>query len=133
MSPDQIALAIKLAIAAAVLSVAFGGGWAVNGWRLGTQLEHAKAQRDQAIAQGTVLAEGVKSCSAGVDRLAKSSEAAIVHTQKLLEEAKRLRNGGANQVKKIEELLAKKPPAGAGCEDAWRELEEIFRKAGAAS
>lgn len=43
-------LAVKALAVAAALSVAFGAGWAVNGWRLGTELAESKAARSDELA-----------------------------------------------------------------------------------
>lgn len=125
-----------LYIAAAVFAIgtATGGAaaWTLNGWRLGVKVEHAERERDQALTQGKVLAEATEACSRGVDAAHKAAAGAVITGKLLLAEAQRLTAGTQNQVKRVEELLAKKPPPGADCRDAWRELEEISRKAGAA-
>lgn len=56
---------IKAAIVAGAVVVGFGGGWAVNGWRLGTKVESLKAEHlqtvaDAATAAGLQLAEATR-------------------------------------------------------------------------
>lgn len=52
-------LAAKALAAAAALGLAFGTGWVVNGWRLGTELAEAKASRASEMAKDaqTALAD----------------------------------------------------------------------------
>lgn len=47
---------IKLVVGAAVLSAAFGAGWAANGWRLHAELADAKAARADEITQASQVA-----------------------------------------------------------------------------
>ncbi len=129
MTPEQIKLAVQLGIAALVLVAAAAAGWTLNGWRLGTALEHAQRERDQALDQGKVLAQGVQACSAGVEEVQKVASDAIATSKGLLAKAQELAAGAQQQVRKIDDLLAKQPPPGAGCEAAWKEIETL-RKAG---
>lgn len=61
------------AIAAAIIG--FGGGWASNGWRLGSKVTTLTTERDK-------YAQGVETCNASVDDLkakgaANEAQAAI--------------------------------------------------------
>jgi hypothetical protein len=61
--------AIAAAIAAAIIG--FGGGWSVNGWRLGSKVTTLTAERDG-------YAQGVETCNAKVEEanaLGKSIQA----------------------------------------------------------
>ena len=49
-------LAAKLIGAALILAAAFGAGWAVNGWRLKTDLAELKASRAEEITQASQVA-----------------------------------------------------------------------------
>lgn len=41
---------LRLVAAAAALAVSFGAGWAVNGWRVGSQVDKLKADQSAALA-----------------------------------------------------------------------------------
>lgn len=49
----------RLAIAAAILSLAFAAGWSVNGWRMSATVERLKAENAERIAKGWQTAEKV--------------------------------------------------------------------------
>jgi hypothetical protein len=49
----------RTAIAAAILSLAFGAGWFVNGWRLSGNIERLKRENAEKIAKGWETAEKV--------------------------------------------------------------------------
>jgi hypothetical protein len=67
VTPDQIKLCVQLAIAAVLLAGAAWAGWAINGWRLGAELERTKGERD-------LVTSAANACSAGVDLAKKTSE-----------------------------------------------------------
>lgn len=129
LTPDQVKLAVKLGVAVLALGAAFYGGWAVNGWRLGTKIEHTERERDAALTQGKVLAEGVRTCSSSIELAHDVATKAVDAGRAMLAEAKRLTAGAQGQVKRLDELLSKPPPPDAGCEDAWKAIE-VNRKAG---
>lgn len=116
--------------AAAVLAGALAG-WTANGWRLGEKLEAQRVQVTALKAQGDVLAASVRTCSESVAQAQKTGAAAVATGQALLAEARRMGAGGRAQAERIEQLLAKPTPSGAGCEQAWDEIERN-RMAGAA-
>jgi hypothetical protein len=126
LTPDQIRLLIRLGIAAIALVAAAAGGWTVNGWRLGEKIQRLEDQSE-------VLVVAVNACSASVEAGEKAGAAAIAQGEQLLAEARRLHAGGTQAVRRIEDLIKKKPPAGpdgkpAGCDEAWAAIES---KAGA--
>lgn len=51
--PPQYRLLAALVLLAVVAALGFGGGWAVNGWRLGTQVATVKQQHAQAVTDAT--------------------------------------------------------------------------------
>lgn len=69
--PPQYRAVAVCAVLAAVAAVGFAEGWAVNGWRLGTQVATLKQEHAQAVAkaQGEALAQ-VKAAQAERDALA---------------------------------------------------------------
>ncbi len=91
-------------------------------WR--GEYREAKAALVTLQAQGEILAESVRACSAGVDEAKKTGEAALEDGRKLLAEARRLAAGGRQQAQRLEQLLAQPTPPGAGCEDAWKEISK---------
>ena len=78
------AVSSRLVIGAAILSLAFGAGWSVNGWRMGrqiaqirldaaqTQLSGYKAAMSALEAQRVRSAEIVAQATAEADRLRKA-------------------------------------------------------------
>lgn len=53
------AVSSRLAIAAAILSLAFAAGWSVNGWRKDKQVAELKREAAERIAKGWQTAEKV--------------------------------------------------------------------------
>ena len=49
-------LAIKALVGAAILSLAFGAGWQVQGWRLKTEISEIKAEHSEENAQRSQVA-----------------------------------------------------------------------------
>lgn len=120
-------LLIGVAIGVPVLlATGFYGGWTLNGWRLGAELAQAEGARDIAIAQGDVLSDSVERCSASVDRLAAAGEQALKTSRSMLEEAKRLQASGDKTIKRLQDLMANPPKS---CDEAWKRLEDEFKKA----
>lgn len=129
----MVMLYVGLAIAAVSAAAAGSAAWTINGWRLGTQLEHAEAQRDLALAQGKVLAAATVSCTDSVAVAKKASDGATALGVQLLAEARRLSAGNQGTVNRLEDLL--KSPAALradgkpkGCDDAWDEIEKDYAK-----
>lgn len=129
MTPDQIKLALQLAIAAIALAAAAAGGWVINGWRMGEKLEAANRELTVYKDQVKVLAAGVQACSKSVEDGARAGQAGVDATHAMLEEAKRLQAQGGQQkvIAKLEQLIAGQEPAGADCNRAWQEIEQAGR------
>lgn len=126
MTPDQVKLLIRLGLVALFALACVAGGWMLNGWRLGKELQRLEDQ-------GRVLVVAVNACAASVENGKRAGDAAIATGQQLLDEARRQAIGGRQAVQRIEALIAKKPPARAdgkpaGCDEAWDKLE-MDRKA----
>lgn len=49
----------RMVIVAAILSLVFGAGWSVNGWRMSATVERLKAENAERIAKGWQTAEKV--------------------------------------------------------------------------
>lgn len=124
-------LQIKALVALAALGAAFVLGWQVNGWRLAGKVERLQADLDAQQRQVEVVANGLAACNAGVDQVKRQGDAAIAQGKAMLAEARRLAAGGREQAARVEALLEKPTPAGAGCEQAWAEIARQ-RPAGAA-
>jgi hypothetical protein len=128
VTPDQIKLCVQLAIAAVLLAGAAWAGWAINGWRLGAELERTKGERDLVTSAATA-------CSAGVDLAKKTSEAAVKGTAVLVAAAERL-NKPAEKIVERTETIIERPMTGeqaADCNWGWGQIEAAPRqKAGAA-
>lgn len=52
----QVSIMVYLAIAAVIFTLGFSSGWAINGWRLGNQLQTLKAEHNQAVAKAALEA-----------------------------------------------------------------------------
>jgi prophage endopeptidase len=87
---------VKLAIAAGALAVAFGAGWAVNGWRVGTKVADLKASHAQAV-ETAATAAAAQLAAAYADRDAKQDELnriaadGLANLKKANDETERLR------------------------------------------
>lgn len=53
MSLDPYMVYIRIGIYALLALLCFGGGWQINGWRLGSELAHVKQEYAQAAQQAT--------------------------------------------------------------------------------
>lgn len=123
MLPLQAKAIAVAAVAVAFLAVAAWGFY----WR-GEALG-ARGERDVAIAQANVLAEGLKTCNAGVDQAKRAGDAAVAAAGELAAAARRLKVPVKETVQRIETVIEKGTPPGAGCEDAWRVIEADRQKA----
>ncbi|TAK45276.1 MAG: hypothetical protein EPO27_10690 [Betaproteobacteria bacterium] len=113
--------ALLIGAAVALITILALTVWGLY-WR--GEYREAKAALVMLEAQSKILAESVRACSAGVAEAKKAGEAAIEDGRKLLAEARRLAAGGRQQAERIERLLAQPTPPGAGCEDAWKDIEK---------
>jgi hypothetical protein len=91
----------------------------------------AEGARDRAEAQLAVVAAAAKACSASVDQAKRVGEAAIAATGTLAAAAARLNAPREKEVQRIETIIEKPTPVGAGCNQAWDELERLRGMAGA--
>ena len=93
MAPTKL----KLAAIGVALVLAFGAGWAVQGWRMGATLakqETAQAKAAQAQTQQALVATETKA-SARIEHAGKQQDNTHVYTQKLRElEAARIADAG---------------------------------------
>lgn len=119
----QALLLCALAMVAACLGLLVYGLW----WR--GEAYSARAERDVAVAQAEVLAGGLKACNAGVDEAKRVGAAAVAAAGELVAAARRLKQPARETVQRIETIIEKGTPAGAGCEDAWRVIEADRQKA----
>lgn len=81
---------VRLAIAAAAASVAFGSGWAVNGWRLNAK--HDREAREVAEVTRVTLAQRTAERDALQARLTASDDAERKKLQEAQDETNRLRD-----------------------------------------
>lgn len=91
----------------------------------------ARGERDRAIDQVKVVSAAAKACTAGVDQAAKVGAAAIAATGELAAAAARLSAPKDKEIHRIETVIQQPAPPGAGCEQAWDEIEKKRRMAGA--
>lgn len=112
----------------AVLALSLCSSWALIE-RAG-RLE-AKATNAYLAAQGQVLAESVKACSAGAEEVKRVGAAAIAGMGGLVDQAKEIAKPKWRTVERIEKIIQSPAPPGAGCEEAWAKIEADAKKAGA--
>ncbi len=122
--------AIYAIAAAGIYAAGAATGWQVNGWRLGVEVAHLEGEVRQAVAQGNILGEAVRTCNAGVEEARVAGQGARALGAQLLDEARRIGAPARAQADRIEALLKKAPPPGADCGEAWAHIQQD-RKAGA--
>jgi len=98
-------------------------------WR--GEAREAKAAVAVFAAQGQVLAGAVKECSAGAAEVKRVGDLAIAGMGGLVDKAEQLAAPKWRTVKEIQTIIEKPAPPGAGCNEAWAELETLHKKAGA--
>lgn len=91
----------------------------------------ARAERDRAIDQAAVLGAAASACTASVEDAKAVAAGALAATEKLVDAARRRSEPARHTVERIETILERPAPPGAGCDRAWDELEHLHRKAGA--
>lgn len=75
--PAPYRAAAVAGLLAACVGLGFAGGWAVNGWRLGTELQADKARHAQAVAKG--LSDAIAQRDAAIkERDAKAAQLAAI-------------------------------------------------------
>lgn len=105
----------QLIVGAVAAALAFGAGWAINGWRYGATLARAEAQHAQVLAQ---LANGTVA-AAQAARAEEARRTAAVEEQRDIAQAKL-------------DGLALELAAGAAVSDRMRrELDALRRRGGA--
>lgn len=117
MTPLQIKLAIA---AAAALAVAALYGWGLY-WR--GEYREVKAVNAVLVGQVAVLADGVRTCNAGVELAKRVGDQAIAVSGALLTEARKKTAPARHTVERIETIIERPAPAGAGCDTAWDAIE----------
>lgn len=102
--------------------------WALleRGWRL-----EAEAKAITLAAQGQIVADAVKQCSAGAAHVKDLGDKAVAAVDELLGRARAIATPKWRTVEKIEMIIERPAPPGVGCEDAWAEIETAHKKAGA--
>lgn len=111
--------------AIALLSLTTWGMWERAG-----RLE-AKATNAYLAAQGQVLAGAVKECSAGAAEVKRVGDLAVAGMGGLVEKAEKMAAPKWQTVKTIQTIIERPAPPGAGCAEAWAEIEALHKKAGA--
>lgn len=106
---------------------------ALTTWALVERLGavQARAERDRALDQVAVISAAAQACSVAVDHAREVGQAAIAATGELLEAAARISAPAVHTVERIEKILERPSPPGAGCDQAWDQIEALQRKAGA--
>lgn len=117
--------------------VAMAAGLGLLTWGLYWRGEYREAQVEITVlqAQTAILADATAACSAGVAEAKKSSDAALRTGAALLAEARKLHGNVPAVVTELRDLISKdRRPDGSAkdCRDAWREIEDLERKAGRA-
>lgn len=120
MIPLPLSPASMLAIAAGVVIAVL---CTTTAWYRGQAIS-AQAERDQARAQVQVLAGSLSSCNAAADAAREAGEKAQAATGELLAAARRLARPAEKTVERIETVIERGTPPGAGCEQAWRVIED---------
>lgn len=119
MTPETLKALITAGIIAGIAAAGFTGGWLINGWRLGTALEHAERERDLVVAQGTVLSGSLQACNVGVETTRKVTDQVLQQGQRLVEMATKVAAGHQDAAARLDALLRSSTPTGAGCREAW--------------
>ena len=118
MIPPQL---IGLGIIA-VLS--FGGGWVLNGWRLGAELAECKGRAEQIESAYLVLADKTKQQNDAVQDLARKGAQAREAGRQASIAAAALEMAQAEQLAALKAKAAAPTPPGKTCADAWTEFRE---------
>lgn len=109
--------------------VAIALWWRGEAYQARAELEKARGERDLAIAQSKILAKSVQACSDGVELAKRSADSAVKLGVQLLAAAKKEHQGARQQADRIEDLMKRPPPDGAGCEQAWDAIEDAIQRA----
>ena len=109
-------------IALAVVALVIAGLAAWGLWWRGEAMQ-ARGERDVAIAQANVLADGLKVCNAGVDQAKRVGDAAVAATAELVKAAQRIKRPAKETVITVEKWLEQPTPKGEDCRHAWARIE----------
>jgi hypothetical protein len=119
----QALLVAALAMLVVILALVVYGLW----WR-GQALE-ARGERDSARDQVAVVSAAAEACSESVTRARAIAGAELAAAHRALEDFRRLHAGQRAAVARLEGLLARPAPSGAGCDAAWAAIEANARAA----
>lgn len=126
---NQLTLKAQLWVAgAALLALSLCSSWAL--FERAGRME-AKAAVAVFAAQGQALSGAVKACSAGAEEVKRVGAAAIAGMGGLVKKAEDLAKPKWQTVKTIQTIIERPAPPGAGCAEAWAEIEALHKKAGA--
>lgn len=125
---------VGLAVFAAGAASGGSAAWTVNGWRLGTQVEHA--QKELETCKGSLgrtqdaneaFAGAVTNQTASIQALAAATVARDARIQKALDDAAKL---GLTMNSKADELMKRPLPATAAedCQALAADIDELIRE-----
>jgi hypothetical protein len=119
----QALLVAALAMLVVILALLIYGLW----WR--GQALQARGERDSARDQVVVVSAAAEACSESVARAKAIAGAELAAAHRALEDFRRLHAGQRAAVARLEGLLERPAPAGAGCDAAWAAIESDARAA----
>lgn len=133
MTPAQIKLAILAASLLVALAVGFGGGWTINGWRLGAEvarLEGAVETQKQSIE---TLQGANTRCVASVGEVRAAVKGMVdeerVRSKAAAEAMARAAKDAEQHLKAAKDALSRPPaPPGQECDTAAREAAAYAKK-----
>ena len=107
-------------IAAALVAFGFGGGWTVNGWRLGAQVATLEGRLGVCNANVQHLGEVIGTVNLAVEKQGKDSAAALAKGRQARAAAEAGRVAADAERARLEALLAARK--GTTCGDARRDI-----------
>jgi hypothetical protein len=119
----QALLVAALAMLVVILALLIYGLW----WR--GQALQARGERDSARDQVAVVSAAAEACSESVARARAIAGAELAAAHRALEDFRRLHAGQRAAVARLEGLLERPAPPGAGCDAAWAAIETDARAA----
>lgn len=123
MNPFSINPLHALAAAVITLSIGFGGGWAVNGWRLGTEAAEVKADAATTRAQSAALA--LSQLGERIEGMNRAASGAQIDVAAL--------NGKLDLIRKDLKNAQVQKPLPAGCAPDIERLRNLQRAVDAAN
>lgn len=120
----------KIAAIVVAVIIAFGAGFAVNGWRMGVQLEQCNTRVGALTDQVAILGDKIGTQNEAITAAGEGGRAAAEAGAKLLAEAKRLNAANAGALARLEQQLAQAVPKrqdgkDKDCGDARKEIRAI--------